>query len=130
MNSKEIDLIRKATEEQIEMIKYIINVHPGYYADTKYAYYVGGMTDTGGWFIDVLLSAHIDDLRGFFKKIKQDDLKRAEESTKRKKEIEVVEKMSEEEKASFYRKQMSEEFEAQRHFIEKLEQDLMWGNGR
>lgn len=51
--------------DKIELIKAITSYHPGYKAGTEreWSYYIGGMTDTGGWRYNKLLDASEKDLQ-------------------------------------------------------------------
>jgi hypothetical protein len=53
--------------EKIELIKKITELHPACGVEDKVSWYVGGMRDTGDWYIDKLQSKSTKWLKWFYK---------------------------------------------------------------
>jgi len=113
--------------DKLELIKEFNKYHPGYGVEWGYSKYVGGMTDTGNWIFEVLVSEPIEVL-----KVRLDILRRKQEESdefnrKNLKEYKRVKDLPEEEQRKYYieqRRKINEEI--MKHFKE-IEMALMWG---
>lgn len=52
-------------KEKLTIIDQIIKRHPACGVEKGWSYYVGGMTDSGGWSVRKMLDATIEDLQAF-----------------------------------------------------------------
>jgi len=51
-------------EEKLKIIDSIMEYHPSEGIDLGLSYYVGGMTDSGGWYLRKMLGMSIEELQG------------------------------------------------------------------
>ena len=54
--------VRKSTPDREQIINKIVNIHPSAGVDMKLSEYVGGMTDTGKWYVGLLHTLELKEL--------------------------------------------------------------------
>lgn len=116
--------------EKLELVKEFNKYHPGLGTEWGYSIYVGGMTDTGHWLFEKLISEPEEIL-----KVRLDILKRQQEKTdelnkQSLKEYDRVESLPEKERKEYYieeRKKIDQEIT---DFFRKQEIALMWGSNK
>jgi len=76
-------------EDKLKIIDSIMEFHPSCGVDVGLSYYVGGMTDSGGWYLRKMLDLTADELSGILLTLQK---KRDEDSAA------TIQKMADEEK--------------------------------
>ena len=113
-------------ENKEEIIKLITtNLHPGYGVDKGWSWYVGGMRDTGAWYLQKLEEIDESELSTFYHTTKQAE----EESLRQQRErLDKISKMTEEEKSEFFQREQEEQERLWKELIDLKNNRLMWGN--
>lgn len=65
------EIVRLATPEKVEVIDAIMEIHPGYDTKGLYSDFSGGMGESGGWLIELLVQQDVMTLHCFFEKLQE-----------------------------------------------------------
>lgn len=118
---KLLTIIETVSHRQARVIDAIMEFHPGYGTEKGYSWYIGGMKDTGAWYLDKLIKEDVEVLEFLLK-----DLQKIEaDGRKQREENEMLRiQMGDEAYREMRHKQ---EQEAWKKLGQEMEAMLMWG---
>lgn len=114
-------------EEKRSLIKQFYKYHPGLGTEWGYSKYIGGMTDTGEWLLEVLLLEPIESLKLRLTILVRQQEEIDESNRQRLKEVERVKSLPEDEQKAYYINQRQETADELKKFFDNMERYLMWG---
>lgn len=69
--------IKKQSDQKLMLIDEIRDLHPAFGVEKGWSRYVGGLGDTGEWFLEKLLKASEEELEEFYESLKNPPFKEA-----------------------------------------------------